>query len=284
MRRKSWKGKTEKQANKVRLINMPDFLKVAKEAALAGAKETKSRFGKAEIRSKGHNDFVTSADLASEKKIREIILRNFPDHAIAGEEGGLVGSADAECIWYVDPLDGTNNFAFDIPLYGTSVGLARKGNAIAGAVCMPEHESLYWAEKGKGAFLNGKKIQVSKRNKLADSCIMLDSSYHKLSADGKMGQIESLALSSFKLLNLGAAVYNILWVADGRADGVVEFYVHPHDIAAAALILEEAGGVMTKFDGKPWKLVQGPVAGSNWLVHKELLDAANCRKKKQLFI
>lgn len=248
---------------------MPSILEIAKKAAYEGGMVAKRSFGKAKIHNKSEKDFVTSADLAAEKKVLRIIRAAFPKDGIYSEECGHENEK-SENIWVIDPIDGTNNYAFGIPLYGCSVAFAHKGIVQAGAVFLPEHRELYWAQKGKGAFCNGKRMRVSKRKPFSKCQILADSCFQCENKD-YLRLIGRLSSRSFKMLNLGAAVYEILWCANGKADACVEFRLRAYDFAASALILEEAGGRVTDLHGKKYSLSTRAFLFSNSLVHKEVL-------------
>ncbi|VVB58290.1 Fructose-1,6-bisphosphatase/inositol-1-monophosphatase [Candidatus Anstonella stagnisolia] len=248
---------------------MASCLEIAKKAAYEGGMIAKRSFCNVKIHNKTEKDLVTSADLAAEKKILQIIRKAFPQHGIFSEEFGKENYG-RENTWIIDPIDGTNNFAFGIPLYGCSVAFARKGVVQAGAVYLPELKELYWAEKGKGAFCNGKRIHVSKRQPFAKSLILMDACFHH-GEKNYVPLVDVFAARALGMRNLGAAVYHILWCANGKADCSVEFLLQPYDFAAAALILEEAGGRVSDLEGKKYSLETKALVFSNNLVHEEIL-------------
>ncbi len=241
------------------------MLKTAVKAARAAGKILMKHFGKIEnVEAKDPHNLVTNVDLACEKKILEIIKKKFPDHNIYSEEAGNE-QKKSEYTWYIDPLDGTHNYIAGTHMFG----LARNNEMIVGVIYLPYFKELYTAEKGKGAFLNGKKIHVSKR-KLSDSRVVFDSNLYK-------GQKLSLILLDiirrkvFMIRMLGVAVLNWAYLSTGRFDFHITFDTKPWDIAAGALIVEEAGGKVTRFDGKPWNVMDKQLIFSNGVLHDELV-------------
>lgn len=249
---------------------MPTMLEIAKKAAYEGGMIAKRSFCKARIMQKAEHDLVTSADLAAEKKILGIIRKAFPTHSIFSEECGR-DKGKSEHLWVIDPIDGTNNFALGIPLYGCSVAYAKNGEVQAAAVYLPAQKELYWAQSGKGAFCNGKRIQVSKRQPFSKCLILMDACF-RYGEKNYVPVVDKFAALSFGMRNLGSAVYHILWCASGKADCAVEFRLYPYDFAASALILEEAGGKVTDLEGKKYSLQTVGLVFSNSLVHKEMLE------------
>lgn len=232
------------------------------------------------------HDLVTEVDKGAEMMIRNLIHTHFPHHTILGEEGVEPGPAaseqalrqmkDAEYLWIVDPLDGTTNFVHGFPFFSVSIALAHRGEVVTGVVYNPIHNELFVAEKGKGAYLKGRRIQVSSEEKLKDSLIATG-----LPADRERALPMNLAgiqaLSS-KVRNLrvaGSAALHLSYVAAGRLSGFWEIGLNSWDIAAGALIIQEAGGQVTDIHGKPYSLEVRDVAASNTRIHSELLEQLN---------
>ncbi len=214
----------------------------------------------------GDYDFtsiVSEADLASEKLILERLEKLYPDHNIYSEEKGLIEKG-SEKIWYVDPLDGTSNYTRGIPLWGISIGLIDSGIPIFGAINLPALNEVVYAEKGGGAFLNGKKITVSKRS-LRESLYYGRGYYKgKLGLDTKLGETVGLV----KIVD--SSCYELAQIAKGNAE-IYSLINVPHDVAAGVVIVREAGGKVTDFDGSEWTLNSKGIVATNGIIHEEVL-------------
>ncbi len=241
-------------------------IKAAKEAG----KILMKYYGKVKkIVEKSPNNYVTEADLESEKIIIGLIKKNFPAHQIISEEAGSINRSDH--VWYVDPLDGTHNYIHKIPFFGVSIAYSYKGEVKAGVIYCPYVDELYVAEKGKGAFCNGKKIEVSKKDRVKDVIVIFDASLHK-DKEYKFNLLRKFVDSCFKVRILGAAVYNCISVAIGGAEAYIELSTNPWDIAAGLLIVQEAGGKVTDLEGDEWKPDIKEFIATNGIVHKKILD------------
>jgi len=227
---------------------------------------------------KGDVDLVTEADRASETLIGERLRAALPGHGIFGEEGTRSDLA-AEYRWYVDPLDGTTNFAHGFPYFCVSMGLEHRppglapdadGELIAGVIYQPIHDELFVAEKGKGAYLNGKPIHVSRTALLQESLLATGFPSHKRHANPNIHFYQQLTLRSHGVRRAGAAAMDLCYTAAGRVDGYWEFNLNPWDTAAGVLLVREAGGTVTSFDGSPFQLDSREVLASNGLVHHEM--------------
>jgi myo-inositol-1(or 4)-monophosphatase len=219
---------------------------------------------------KGEYDLVTEADRASEKLIVQRLREHFPDHDIVAEEGGghLTGS---EYRWYVDPLDGTTNFAHGFPVYNVSLGLERAGELIAGIIYDPNQQELFAAERGAGATLNGERIRVSSTSRLTDALVATGFPSRKRHQNVNIHFYYQLAMMTHGVRRAGAAAVDLAWVACGRLEAFWEFHLSPWDMAAGILIVEEAGGRCSDMDGNPHRL-QGPhLVADNGLVHDEII-------------
>ncbi len=229
---------------------------------------------KLKIEYKGEADLVTAADRASEKLIRERIAAQFPGHDILGEEQGLTDSG-SEYRWYVDPLDGTTNFAHGYPVFCVSLGLERRSadtaHRIAAVVYDPTRDELFSAEQGSGARLNGEPIQVSKISELKECLVATGFPSHKRHKSPNIYFYHQVTLRTHGVRRAGSAALDLCSVACGRFDGFWEFNLNPWDTAAGVLILEEAGGKVTRFDGSPFQIDSRETLGSNGLVHDALL-------------
>jgi len=226
------------------------------------------------IEYKGDADLVTAADRASEVLIRERVSKQFPSHDVLGEEQGLKDSG-SEYRWYVDPLDGTTNFAHGYPVFAVSMGLehrSRDGDArIAGVVYDPTRDELFTAEKGSGALLNGKPIHVSKAAQLKECLLATGFPSHKRHKNPNIFFYHQITLKTHGVRRAGSAALDLCNVASGRFDGFREFNLNPWDTAAGALIVEEAGGRVSRFDGSPFELNSRETLASNGLLHDALV-------------
>ena len=242
-------------------------------ATKAGAAELQRYFnGAFEISHKeGVNNLVTEADHAAERAIIGVIQAAFPDHFILSEETGEIITS-SEYKWIIDPIDGTVNFANGIPICCVSVGLEKDGEIIMGAVYNPIMHEFYFAEKGKGAFLNDKKISVSKKTKVIESCLVTGFPYTYLDMEnGPLDVFARLVRRGIPVRRLGSAAIDLCWVAAGRFDGYYEHKLNAWDSAAGFLLVEEAGGKVTDFKGSQYSPYQPHLVATNGLIHDELL-------------
>ena len=220
---------------------------------------------------KGAFDLVTEADRASEKLIVERLRARWPEHGIVAEEGTR-SEMDAEYRWYVDPLDGTTNFAHGYPVFCISIALARQDGQLAvGVLCDPTRDEMFAAERGRGATLNGKPIHVSQTKALAESILGTGFPSHKRHKNPNIHFYHQITLRSHGVRRAGSAALDLANVASGRYDGFWEFNLNPWDTAAGVLLVQEAGGKVTRFDGSPFRLDSREVLASNGLIHQELL-------------
>jgi len=222
------------------------------------------------IEYKGDADLVTAADRASEVLIRKRITELWPAHDVLGEEQGL-NDQGSEYRWYVDPLDGTTNFAHGYPVFCVSMGLEHRGVMIAAAVYDPTRAELFSAELGKGAQLNGETIQVSKTPTLKESMLATGFPSHKRHKNPNIHFYHQITLHSHGVRRAGSAALDLCNVASGRFDGFWEFNLNPWDTAAGVLIVEEAGGKVTRFDGSPFQLNSRETLASNGLIHDAMM-------------
>ena len=227
---------------------------------------------------KGDVDLVTEADRTSEKLIVEKLQLAFPNHGIYGEEGARA-HLDAEYRWYIDPLDGTTNFAHGFPYFCVSLGLEHRpaglapdqdGEIIAGVIYQPVHNELFVAEKGSGAFLNGERLRVSKTSQLQEALLATGFPSHKRHENPNIHFYQQLTLRSHGVRRAGAAALDLAYTAAGRFDAFWEFNLNPWDTAAGVLMVTEAGGSMTTFEGDPFKLDSKEVLATNGLLLPEL--------------
>jgi len=222
------------------------------------------------IEYKGDADLVTAADRKSEALIRERIREHWPEHDVVGEEGGFRDTG-SEFRWYVDPLDGTTNFAHGFPVFCVSLGLQRRGQLIAGVCFDPTRNELFAAERGGGAYLNDKAIHVSKVGKLAESLVGTGFPSHKRHKNPNIHFYHQITLRTHGVRRAGSAALDLCSVACGRLDGFWEFNLNPWDTAAGVLMVEEAGGQITDFEGSPFLLNSRETLASNARIHDALV-------------
>ena len=245
------------------------------QAALAGSEILKLYFDKDyKISNKeGVNNIVTEADLLAEKKIIEVITTQYPNHQILCEEVGTIVQ-DSTYKWVIDPIDGTVNFANKIPLCCVSIGLEYNGEIIIGVVYNPFLNEFFIAEKNGGSYLNDKKIQVSSKTKVDSSFLVTGFPYiyEKENKYDPLKIFERIVKKGISIRRLGSAAIDLCWVAAGRFDGFYENKLQPWDSAAGVLIVEEAGGKVTNFDGQAYSIYKPTIVATNKLIHNQLLD------------
>lgn len=252
-----------------------DFLKVAKEAAFEAGKVI-SRYsdnkGKIGIKNNDTSDLVTTADLEAEKKIIQIIRENFPDHNIIAEESDKTEN-NSQFTWVIDPLDGTISFTNNIPSYAVGIGLLKNNSPILGVIYHVSQKRLYWAQINHGAYLNGKKINVTNRDKLSEAILNLDLG-HKARRIAKFkSYVEPLKNKVGYIFSIGGFTASMGLMAAGSFDGVVaEGWVW--DFVAGTVIIREAGGKVTDFEGKEpdWSKERLNIVASNGLIHDQIID------------
>ena len=219
---------------------------------------------------KGDVDLVTEADRASEALITRRIRERWPGHNILGEEGTRTEQG-SEYRWYVDPLDGTTNFAHAYPVFCVSLGLEHKDARVAAVVFDPTRDEMFTAQKGGGAFLNGQPIRVSAVSDLGECLVATGFPSHKRHKNPNIFFYHQITLKTHGVRRAGSAALDLCNVASGRFDGFWEFNLNPWDTAAGVLILEEAGGRVTRFDGQPFRIDSRETLASNGRVHEALL-------------
>jgi myo-inositol-1(or 4)-monophosphatase len=222
------------------------------------------------IESKGEFDLVTEADRASEKLIVERLRAHFPSHSIVAEEGGGI-EAGSEYRWYVDPLDGTTNFAHSFPQFNVTMALEKAGELLVGVIFDPTRGELFAAERGSGAALNARRISVSKTASVSSSLLATGFASRKRHRDVNVHFFYQLAMQSHGVRRPGAAALDLAYVASGRLDGFWEFSLNPWDVAAGVLLVREAGGVVTNMHGGPYDLRGPTIVADNGAVHAELV-------------
>ena len=241
---------------------------IAREAGASINEFARRRIG---FELKGAYDLVTEADRTSEKLIVERLRKHFPTHAIIAEEGGG-NEGTSEYRWYVDPLDGTTNFAHGFPVYNVSMGLERAGELIAGVIYDPTRDELFHAERGAGAFLNQERIHVTKTARVEDSLSATGFPSRKRHQNINVYFYYQLAMLSHGVRRAGAAAIDLAYVACGRLDFFWEFGLNPWDMAAGVLLIHEAGGTCTDMRGGPFDLRGADVLADNTVLHQEVLE------------
>ena len=228
---------------------------------------------KVQVESKGVNDFVTEVDKHAEAIIIDALLQAYPGHGILAEESGrTLGSQDSEFVWIIDPLDGTTNFIHGLPFYAVSIALAWRGVVQQAVVYDPTRNDLYYASRGRGAYLNERRLRVSKRLRLADSLIGTGFPFRKGDNFKRyMKMFEEISQQCAGLRRPGAASLDLCYVAAGYYDGFFETGLSPWDIAAASLIITEAGGLIGNFSGEADFLYQREVVAGNPKVYGQLV-------------
>ena len=250
---------------------MKEFTSVATQIARqAGALLLPYFHRRVKVEYKGEVDLVTEADRASEALIVEQLQAHFPDHAIVAEEGSRLAGASAYR-WHVDPLDGTTNFAHGFPIFAVSLGLEKEGEMILGVIYDPTRDEMFVAEKGGGARLNDQPLHVSSVNHLAEALLATGFPSKKRHKNANIHLYHQLNMRSHGVRRPGSAALDLACVASGRLDGFWEFHLQPWDVAAGKLLVEEAGGCITDIQGRPHRLDSASIAGSNQLLHSQLL-------------
>jgi myo-inositol-1(or 4)-monophosphatase len=222
---------------------------------------------------KGQIDLVTDADHAVERFLISELKQAFPAASFCAEEQGWLEDNESDAVWFIDPLDGTTNFAHGFPYFSISVALAKNGQTVAGVVYNPVSKELFAAERGKGARRNGHPIKVSQNADLQDSLLVTGFPYNiKTSAENNFDQFSRATKASQGVRRTGSAALDLCNVACGRFDGYWEQLVNVWDIAAGALIVEEAGGTVTDYHGSALLHSSKSVIATNGLIHGQLLD------------
>jgi myo-inositol-1(or 4)-monophosphatase len=251
--------------------NQKDFVPAISEIAReAGVLLMTHFYRRVKVEYKGEADLVTVADRQSETLIRERISQLWPDHDILGEEGGLRDTG-SDYRWYVDPLDGTTNFAHGFPVFCVSMAIEHRGQRVAGVIYDPTRDELFAAEQGSGAYLNGQRIQVSSTEHLAECLVATGFPSHKRHKNPNIFFYHQITLHTHGVRRAGSAALDLCNVACGRFDGFWEFNLKPWDTAAGVLMVQEAGGRVTDFKGGQFELNGYETLASNSLVHPAML-------------
>ncbi|MBX3291291.1 MAG: inositol monophosphatase [Acidobacteria bacterium] len=249
------------------------MLNFAIETAKDAGRVLMEKFGRIEaVTKKGDINLVTEADLASEALIIDRIKSHFPRHSILAEEAGnavIIGDEGGHK-WIIDPLDGTTNFAHGYPCFCVTIALEHKGEIVLGVTYDPARDELFAAERGRGATLNGKPMRVSATDALGDALIVTGFPYDIKRRDDFARHLTQMLLSCRGVRRDGSAAIDMAYVACGRFDGFWEEGLNPWDMAAGILLIEEAGGRVSNYDGSEFDLYHPPVLASNGLIHAEM--------------
>ena len=251
------------------------LLNVMVAAASKAARSLTRDFGEVErlqVSVKGPANFVSAADHRAEDILRAELTKARPGYGFLGEESGLSEGTDKSNTWIVDPLDGTTNFLHGIPQFSISIALQRDSTIVAGLVYNPVVDELFTAERGKGAFLNDRRLRVASRSRIADAVVACGLP-HRGRGDLELSRREMTAVQSevAGLRRFGSAALDLAWVAAGRLDGYWERGLSPWDVAAGLCLVREAGGFVTDLDGADTSLQTGDVLAGNEAMHQDLL-------------
>lgn len=256
---------------------MYKYFKIAKQSALSAGKILKDNFLKQKkIEYKGRIDIVTNVDREAEQEIMRIIHKHFPEHNILTEETKTTIDKNIEYCWVIDPLDGTTNYAHRFPFVAVSVGLQIKGESVIGIVYNPILDELFWGIKGEGSFVGNKKICVSQTNKLSKAFLATGFPYDvAVSKENNLDHFARMTMKCMAIRRAGSAALDLCYLANGVFDGFWELKLHPWDTAAAMVIVQEAGGKITKFDGTEFNIFDKKIIASNGIIHQQMLSVLN---------
>jgi myo-inositol-1(or 4)-monophosphatase len=252
------------------------LLNFAIQTAKEAGKILADKFGRAlQVSNKGDIDLVTEADIAAERLIVERIRSYHPRHAILTEESGDVvslGDAGSDYKWVIDPLDGTTNYAHGYPVFCVSIALEHEGRVVLGVVYDPTRDELFAAERGQGATLNGRSLRVSETDELNGALLCTGFPYDVRDRGDFARHFRNFIMRAQSVRRDGAAALDLAYVAAGRFDAFYEEGLRPWDVAAGVLLVEEAGGRVTHYDGSPFRIYTPPIVASNGLVHEAMLE------------
>jgi myo-inositol-1(or 4)-monophosphatase len=252
------------------------LLHIAIEAAKHAGAFLRNNVGKVyEIQQKAgqERNLVTEIDRKSEEIIIQTIKRHYPSHTILAEESGAQTDHSSKYKWIIDPLDGTTNFTHGLPVYCVSIGLEHNEEMILGVIYDPNLDELFTAEKGRGAFLNGKRISVSKTSTLKHSLLVTGFPYNIVeNPNHAIERFVNFLMHAQAVRRMGSAAIDLAYVAAGRYDGFWEVALNPWDMAAGALLVQEAGGKLSDFAGNSFSVYQREICATNGLIHEEMIS------------
>lgn len=235
---------------------------------------------KLKVDQKGHNDYVSDADLAAEKAVINCILKHYPDHAILAEESGVQGESDT--VWIIDPLDGTTNYLHGFPVFAVSIGVQINGRMEHGVVYDPLRQELFTASRGQGAHLEGRRIRVSGQKQLERALVATGFPYRQADTDLQpyLQMLGKVVRSTSGVRRPGAAALDLAYVAAGRLDAFWETGLAPWDLAAGSLLIREAGGMVTGLDGSETFLDSGHILTGTPKIYRDLAKLCGPEIKK----
>ncbi|MCJ2092496.1 inositol monophosphatase [Methylobacterium sp. J-072] len=256
------------------MISSP-LMTVMVDAVRKATRGLRRDFGEVEnlqVSRKGPGDFVSAADRKAEETLRDALMKARPGYSLVLEENGIIEGTDKSHTWHVDPLDGTSNFLHGVPHFAISVGLEREGQIVAGVIFDPIKDELFVAERGKGAYLNNRRLRVSGRQDMADALVGYGTPYLGRGSHPRLlrelGAVMAVAGGTRRM---GSAALDLAYVACGRLDGYWERDLQTYDFAAGVILVREAGGYVTSADGAAEPLAARSVASGNEVLHRELL-------------
>jgi myo-inositol-1(or 4)-monophosphatase len=266
-------------------IDAGKFKDVAEHAAVQAGNLVRQQFSEPrQISQKGYRDYVTDADFASQAIITEIIQSSFPEHGFLTEEDDPSLPEGGPVIWVIDPIDGTTNYSRQIPTYCISIAAAtRQGTGqsgwndyrpVAGVIYDPMRDEMFSAAADGGSTLNGKDVSVSKADNVGEAIVSLDWSRDYARRQTMLSALNRFAHEAHTIRATGSAALNLAWIAAGRLDVYFNFGIGPWDVAAATVLIAQAGGTVTNAAGEPWSLNDASCVASNGLVHRAFLDQA----------
>ncbi len=256
------------------------MLNFAIQTARDAGRVLAERFGRAiEVNNKGDIDLVTESDLAAERLIVERIKSYYPRHTILAEESGetIAIVEENEWKWIVDPLDGTTNYAHGYPCFCVSIALERAGTIVIGVIYDPTRDELFAAERGQGATLNGRSVRVSETSDLNRALLCTGFPYNVRERGDFARHFHNFIMHAQGVRRDGSAALDLAYVACGRFDGFWEEGLNPWDVAAGVLLLEEAGGRVSRYDGAAFDIYTPPILASNGLVHEDMMRVLNMK-------
>lgn len=260
------------QTNRIMDPSLEHLLHVCESAARAGAEQLLAHADDFAVHEKSTADFVTDADLASQRAVFAVLRAAFPDHGLLGEESPEPAELQKEYCWVVDPLDGTTNYVHQLPCYAVSVAVVRRGELLAGVVLDPVRDECFAAAAGRGATLNDRPVHVTRASRLSDAMVAVSLPYGLTHESPDLLSFADIAPRSQAVRRTGSAALNLAYVACGRLDAHWACEIHPWDAAAGVLLIQEAGGTVSGCDGRPFELAEADyLTAATPTLHAELL-------------